>query len=175
MTTPTIAGVVPAALKGQLSADGSGVNERLIVLGASYVFDPFQFDWSDMSVNTMMGSIDPASLEETSVFTYPFLTIDLLALQDAREIKYSTFSGPAVGIVEVHHSWPDESIIADFGALVNATADAVLSCLNDAKYQDWPDNLLWNGRAEMRPGRLKQGGLGWLKTTQFICPFRLTV
>jgi hypothetical protein len=170
-----ISGVVSAALWGQLSNGTAGLNARLIALAASYTFPGFTIDWSPTSVNFLFGTIDPAALEESSTFTYPFLTIDLLGLQDQREIKFATFSGPVIGVVEVHHSWADEAVIADFGALVNATGDAVLTCLNDANYQGWPPQLLWNGRAEMRPGPLRMGGLGWLKTTRFICPFKLSV
>jgi hypothetical protein len=173
VNTPKIVGVVVAALQAQLADVATGINPRLVVLASSYDFPAFEIDFSATSTNFMLGRIDPAALQETSVFTFPFLTLDVIGAQDQRDIKFSIFSGPIMAMVEVHHSWPDEAIIADFSALVNATADAIFDCLNDI--QLWPGNLLWNGKAEMRPGPLKEGGLNWLKTTQFICPFRFTV
>jgi len=173
MNTPMITGVIEAALKAQLSDAVTGINPRLVILASSYTFDAFAIDFSSNSTNFMFGRIDPSALEETSVFTFPFLTISILGAQDQRDIKFSTFSGPVMAIVEIHHSWAQNAIIADFDSLVNASADAIFSCLNDI--QTWPGNLLWNGKAEMRPGALKFGGLNWLKTTQFICPFRFSV
>lgn len=176
MYAPQISGVVPTALKGQLSDPILGINPRLVILAPLYKIDAPEIDFSDDSSNFLQVRIDPTALGQTGVLQFPFLTIDLLGLQDQREVKYSTFSGPIMGIVEVHHNWPDESAITDFPAEVNAMGDAILSCLNDASFQDWPGNLLWNGRTDMRPGPLKMvDELGWIKTTQFICPFKFTV
>jgi len=175
MATSPIARIVPEALRTQLAAETTGFNARIAALAEGYGVEPFEIDWSETSTNFIFGRIDPGLLEESSVFTYPFLTIDIARLADSRRIKYSVFSGGVVGLVEVHHTWANDSIIADFGALVNLTCDAVMNCLNDQDGQVWPGNLLWNGRTEMAPGPLRMGGQGWLKTTQFFCPFDLTV
>jgi len=181
MNTSKISGVVPAALWAQLSNQTSGVNPRLVALADSqaYKFDAFEIDWSDTSTNFIFGRIDPGLLQESSVFTFPMVTIDIGELADRgtdpRRIKTATFSGLVIGLVEVHHTWESEGVLADFGALVNATGDAILNCLNDHEVQQWPGNLLWNGRARMVPGPLKMGGQGWLRTTQFLCPFELAV
>jgi hypothetical protein len=175
MPTSPIAQIVPTALRDQLANETTGLNARIAALAEAYGIEPFEIDWTDTSTNFLFGRLDPALLEESSVFTYPFVTIDTARMSDVRRVKFSVFSGPVLGLIEVHHSWQQESVIADFGALVNATADAVMNCLNDQSTQAWPGNLLWNGRAEMLPGPLRMGGQGWLRTTQFICPFDLTV
>ena len=161
------------AIKTQLAANTTGFNARLAAISSTYGITAAQIDWTATSTNFIFGRMAPELFEESSVFTYPLLTIDTIRSQDMRRVKFSTFSGSVAAVIDVHHSWPDESVIADFASVVDATEDAVVACLNDKATQVWPGNLLWNGQVQVQRGPIKMGGYGWVLTLSFLCNFEL--
>ncbi len=170
-----ISKLIRDAIRAQLAADVTGLNDRLAALAELYGVPPYVIDWSDTSTNFIFGRVSPAAFEESSVFTYPLLTIDTVRSQDTRRVKFATFAGPVVATIDVHHSWPDQSVLADFASLVDLTEDGVISCLNDQDSQSWPGNLLWNGQVTLQRGAIAMGGMGWIQSVQFICQFELIV
>lgn len=176
-----ISKVVRDAVKTQLSATDSGINDRIAALTAAYtvsfstILDPYTIDWSGEAGNFIFGRIDPQNVEASSVFSYPLLTIDTVRAQNANRIKYATFAGPVVATIDVHHSWPEQSVLADFASQVDLTEEAVIACLNDQNNQLWPGNLLWNGIVSTQRGPIVMGGYGWLQSIQFVCQFELIV
>lgn len=164
------------AVKAQLSDPQAGLNYRLSALAGGYGMDAaYEIDWSGTSQNFIFGRVAPEQFEETSAFSYPLLTIDTVRTQDTRRIKFATFAGPVVATIDVHHSWIEESVLADFASMVDLTEDAVISCMNDQSGQNWPGNLLWNGSIATQRGPIKMGGMGWLQSVQFVCNFELVV
>lgn len=170
---PQISKYVRDALKAHLSDSNTGFNARLGVIAPDYGIDPWEVDWSDTSTNFIFGQVDPQAFEESSVFTYPLVTIDTVRSQNTNAIKFHTFSGPVIAVIQVHHSWPDESVIADFASFVDATEDAVIACLNDRDQQVWAPNLAWGGQVAAQRGAIRMGGLGWLQSLTITCQFAL--
>jgi hypothetical protein len=170
-----ISKTVRDALKTQLSASGSGLNDRLAALATTYSQTAYVIDWTATSTNFIFGRVAPEKFEESSVFTYPLLTIDTVRSLSTNRIKYGSFSGQVTAMVEVHHSWAQEAVIADFASLVDMTEDATISCLNDKAHQTWTGNLLWNGAVTLMRGPIAMGGYGWLQSISFTCQFDLTV
>jgi len=170
-----ISKLIRDAVKTQLAASTTGLNDRLAALAASYATDPYVIDWSATSPNFIFGRVNPVAFEESSVFIFPLLTIDTVRTQDTRRIKFATFAGPVVVTIDVHHSWPQESVLGDFASLVDLTEDAVISTLNDQNHQVWPGNVLWNGQITLQRGAIAMGGYGWLQSLQFICNFEVVV
>lgn len=172
---PQISKLVRDALKGQLSAEETGFNARLAALWRSYGLPPEDLpviDWTSESANFLFGRVNPAGIERSSVFAYPLVTIDTLRSQNTNRVKFATFAGPVQAVIDVHHSWPDSSVIADFASYVDATEDAIIAALNDQAAL-WPGNLLWNGNVGMQRGAVLMGGYGWLQTASFFCQFDL--
>jgi hypothetical protein len=161
------------ALKAQLSAVGTGFNDRLAAIATTYGIGAWTVDWSAESTNFLFGRVNPQAIEESSVLTYPLLTIDTLRSQHTNRVKFATFAGPVQAIVEVHHSWQQESVLADFASWVDATEDAMVAALNDQSAQFWPGNLLWAGQVALQRGPIAMGGYGWLQTAVFACNFEL--
>lgn len=163
------------ALRAQLSAAGSGLNDRLTALAPAYGVDAYQIGFGAASANFIFGRVSPDKFEESSAFTYPLLTIDTARSQNTNLVKFATFSGPVIATIDVHHSWPDESVLGDFASLVDLTEDAIYSCLNDKNRQSWPGNLLLNGNVSAARGPIVMAGMGWLQSIQFQCQFQLSV
>jgi hypothetical protein len=170
-----ISKLIRDAIKTQLSAAGTGLNDRIAALAASYGVAPYAIDWTANSTNFIFGRVSSAAFEESSVFTYPLLTIDTVRTQHTNRVKFATFAGPVIATVDVHHSWADESVLADFASLVDLTEDAVIAALNDMNHQSWPGNLLWNGQVGLQRGGIAMGGYGWIQSAQFILQFELIV
>jgi hypothetical protein len=170
-----IAKLVRDSLMTHLSAAGTGLNDRVAALAAAYAQNAYAIDWSSTSTNFLFGRVSPTAIEQSSVLTFPLLTIDTVRSQDMRRIKFSTFSGPVMATIDVHHSWPDESVIADFASLVDMTEDAIIDCLNDQNSQAWPGGVLWNGRVTSQRSPIITGSLGWIQSVQLLCPFEVTV
>ena len=139
---PQISKFVRDALKAQLSASTTGFNDRLQNLAGTYGIDPWAVDWSSDSTNFLFGRINPALIEESSVLTYPLVTIDVLRSQNTNRVKFATFAGPVQAVIDIHHSWAEESVLQDFASFVDATEDAMVAALNDQDAQSWPGNLL---------------------------------
>ena len=170
---PQISKYVRDALKAQLSLGTTGFNDRLAAIAQTYGIDPWAVDWSADSTNFLFGRINPAQIEASSVLTYPLVTIDTVRSQNTNRVKFATFAGPIVVVIDVHHSWADESVIADFASFLDATEDAMIASLNDQDAQSWPGNLLWNGQVATQRGPIVMAGLGWLQSLSFICNFEL--
>lgn len=170
-----ISKIVREAVQGQLSMPVSGINARLAAIAEGYGLDPYVIDWTNESSNFIYGRVTPQAFEASSVFTYPLLTIDTVRSQDTRRIKFATFAGPVIVTIDVHHSWIDSAVLADFASTVDMTEDAIVSCMNDQEVQTWPGNLLWNGQITLQRGQIMMGGNGWLQSAQFICNFELVV
>jgi hypothetical protein len=163
------------ALKAQLSAGTTGFNDRLAAIAATYEIEPWTVDWTRDSTNFIFGRVSPQAFEESSVFTYPLVTIDTMRAQNTNRVKFATFAGQVVAVIDVHHSWPEGSVLADFASLVDATEDAIIATLNDQDTQVWPPGVLWAGRVSVERGRIAMGGLGWIQTATFVCTFELQV
>ena len=178
---PQISKAIRSAILIQLqgtTGNANGVNDRIAALATAYGIPPYPnplFDWTDNSVSFFFGQIDPAALEESSPFTYPLLTIDCPRSQNTNRVKFATFAGPVVAVIDVHHSWEEDSAIHDFASFVDATEDAVIGCLNNQSVQTWPGNLLWNGQVMASRGPIRAGGQGWLQSLRFTCNFELVV
>jgi len=167
------------AILAQLSAPGSGINDRMLLLAANYGQDAYAIDWSDASPNFLFGRIDPDSIEESSVLTYPLVTIDTGAAVGQDIIYDSTFSGSVMALIDIHHSWPNESVLSDFASLVDMTEDAVISCLHDPNQQNiWSsfgNLLLAKGGITSQRGRITFGGENWRQSLRISCRMELTV
>jgi hypothetical protein len=176
-----ISKTVRDAVKAQLSATDTGLNDRLAALAAAYAVSfsdsvaPYTIDWSTTSGNFLFGRVNPAAIESSSVFSYPLLTIDTVRAANTNRVKFATFAGPVVATIDVHHSWPEQSVLADFASQVDLTEEAIVSCLNDQDSQAWPGNLLWNGIVSAQRGPIVMGGYGWMQSLQFVCQFELIV
>lgn len=161
------------AIKGKLSDPRTGFNPRLAAIAEDYGIEPWAVDWSNTSSNFLFGRIAPQPVEESSVLTYPLTTIDVVRAQDTRRVLFATFAGTVTAVIDVHHSWPDQSVIADFASMVDATEDAMVSVLNNVEDQDWPQGMLWAGKVTVQRNPIIAGGYGWLQTETFICQFEL--
>ena len=173
-----ISRAVRLAVKTQLQGttiNNNGINDRLVALATAYGITAYAIDWSTTSQNFIFGQIDPVQFEESSPFTYPLLTIDCLRSQNTNRIKLGLghFSGMVTASIDVHHSWYDNAVLADFSSDVDATEDAVISCLNDPTYQTWPGNMLWTGNVALARGPIRMGGYNWLQSIRFTCTFEL--
>lgn len=164
---------VRQAIKDKLAAPRTGFNARLSAIADDYGIEPWEVDWSNTSSNFLFGRIAPQPVEESSVLTYPLTTIDVVRAQDTRRVLFATFAGLVTAAIDVHHSWPDQSVIADFASLVDATEDAMISVLNDTEDQTWPDGILWGGKVTVQRNSVIAGGYGWLQTETFLCAFEL--
>jgi hypothetical protein len=175
-----ISKIIRNALKTQIADAAAGVNARLAALAGSYPDAvPYVIDWSSTSLNFIWGTLDPDKFEETSVFTYPLVTIDTLTAQDQGLIFSATFAGKVVGVIDIHHSWPNESVVADFSDQLDMSEDAFLSCIKDTSRQQWGggvNNLLLM-KSGVNSGRTKVtfGGQNWRQSLRIVCPFELAV
>lgn len=172
---PSISKAIRNALKTQLAAPTTGFNDRLAALAASYSIEPWAIDFTDTSTNFIFGRVSPQAFEESSPFSYPLVTIDTIRSAHTNRVKFATFAGPVTAVIDVHHSWIQDAVLADFASYVDATEDAMIGALNDQEAQSWPGNLLWNGNVAMQRGPLQMGGQGWLQSAQFVCNFELIV
>jgi len=174
-----ISKTVRNALLAQLSAPGSGINDRMLLLAGPYGQTAYSIDWSAESTNFLFGQIDPDSVEGSSVLTYPLVTIDTANAIGQDLIYNSTFSGSVLGLIDVHHSWPDESVLSDFASLVDMTEDAVISCLHDPNQQNiWSTygNLqLAKGGIVSQRGKIQFGGENWRQSLRISCRMELTI
>lgn len=170
---PQISKFVRDALKAQLSAGGTGFNDRLQALAGAYEIEPWTVDWTADSTNFLFGLISPEKIEGSGVLTYPLVTIDTVRSQNTNRVKFATFAGPVTAVIDVHHSWSEESALQDFASFVDATEDAMVAALNDQDAQTWPGNLLWNGQVAAQRGQIVMGGMNWLQSLRFICNFEL--
>jgi len=171
---PQISKYVRDAVKAQLAADTTGLNDRLAALWTSYSLDSgdlWKVDWSAESANFLFGRPAITAIEASSVMTFPFVAIDAIRAQNTNRVKFATFAGPVQVAIEVHHSWPQSAVINDFASYVDATEDAMISALNDQNAQFWPPNLLWNGNVAVQRGPLAFGARNWLQTVSFLCQF----
>lgn len=171
---PQISKYVRDAVRTQLSVDVTGFNARLALLVASYGIEKWEIDWSPDSVNFLFGRVNPALIEASSVLSYPLTTIDTVRAQHTNRVKFATFSGTIQTLIEVHHSWPQSAVLADFASWLDATEDAMISTVNDQN-GIWPRNLEWNGQVAAQRGPIIQAGYGWLQTLSFFCQFTLSV
>lgn len=173
---PQISKYTRDAVKAQLAAETTGLNDRLAALWPTYGIareDLWKVDWSAESTNFLFGRLNPAAIEQSSVLTYPLVTIDTVRSQHTNRVKFATFSGGVQAVIDVHHSWSQASVLADFASFVDATEDAVISALNDQNAQYWPGNLGWNGQVACQRGQLVMAGENWLQTASFLCNFEL--
>lgn len=172
-----ISRLIRTALLAQFSAANSGFNDRLMALAPNYPgVEPYQIDWSGTSFNFMFGAVDPDAIEASSTLTFPFLSIDTVNAQDTGTVFASTFSGRVVAVIDVHHSWPNESVLADFSSLVDLTEEAIITCIQDPENQVWNGNLgrVKGGMASSR-GRVTFGSENWRQSLRVTVPFNLTV
>jgi hypothetical protein len=88
-------------------------------------------------------------------------------------VKFATFAGPVQAAIDVHHSWPQEAVLADFASCVDATEDAMIACLNDQNTQLWPSGVLWNGQVTCVRSPIAMGAANWIQTATFLCQFEL--
>ncbi len=161
------------AIKDKLSDGRAGFNPRIQEIAESYGIEPWSIDWSCTSTNFLFGRIAPQAIEESSVLTYPLMTIDVARAQDTRRVLFATFAGVVTAVIDVHHSWPEASVLADFASVVDATEDAMVAVLNSVEDQGWPEGLLWGGKVSVQRNPIIAGGYGWLQTATFLCQFEL--
>lgn len=172
-----ISATIRNALKGQLSDATTGMNARIAALAASYGVDTFEVDFSDDSVNFLMSAVDIDSVEESSVFTYPLMTIDTIGAQDLGLIFSASFSGRIQGVIDVHHTWPDESVLSEFSAPVDLTEEAIIKCLKDPQTQNWSvfgNLLLMKGGVSSTRTKPKFAGENWRVSQRVTAIFELS-
>lgn len=175
---PNISKYVREAVRTQLADATVGYNARLESVAESYGIEDVKdkrINFAKDSTNFLFGRISPDALEQSSVLTYPLMTIASVRCQNTNRVKFATFSGGVQVVIEVHHSWPDSAVIGDFDSEVDATEDVVIACLNAQNAQAWPPNLGWNGQVAATRSGIRMGGYGWLMTIQFLCTFELNV
>src|SRR5436309_1302861 len=118
---PQISKLVRDTLKTQLSAGITGFNDRLQGIAGEYGVEPWQVDWSDESTNFLFGRVSIQAVAQSSILTFPLVTIDTVRSANTNRVKFTTFAGPVAVVIDVHHSWPQESVLADFASYVDAT------------------------------------------------------
>src|SRR5579862_2099312 len=126
---------VRQAIVAQLSPSATGFNDRLASVAGTYGIDAYTIDWTSESQNFIYGRIAPQLLDESSPLTYPLVTIDTVRSQNTNRVKFALFAGPVTALIEVHHSWTQDSALQDFSDLVDATEDAMIAALNDQEHQ----------------------------------------
>jgi hypothetical protein len=177
------------ALFNRISDQTLGFNATYAAVQPGYLdffsgdpVDPIVIDFSAGSVNFNFGRVPPDLIEETSAFTYPFLTISAERIQPwgtGNRVHYQQFSGAIQGFVEVHVSWEQEEV-RDFETLPDAVIDAMFQCVQ-APSMSQPNvanswntlNFRYDLSAQKTP--VLALGQGWRRTILFACSFEAMI
>jgi len=167
---PQISKVAVDALLARLSDPDTGFNANLLAVAATYGITPWTVDWDpDSSVNFSVGQIWPDQVEESAAFTYPYTTIDSPASLDDSRVVSAVFAGTIALVIEVHISYPGESLPRALTPLAQAIEDAMFQTINDlAMIGTYMSALLtYNGRWSLQKSIITFAGGNWRRTLRF--------
>jgi hypothetical protein len=166
---PQISLVALNALQARLSDSVTGFNANLTAVANTYGVDAFTVDWSNTSSNFMIGQIDPNLLEQSSSFTYPFVTIDTATVTDDGRVVSAVFAGTIALIVEVHIAQETEDFPRLLVPLGQAVEDAFFATVNNqSQLGTYMSALLtYNGKWTLQKSSIQMSGNNWRRTLRF--------
>jgi hypothetical protein len=167
---PKISKVAIGALLTRLSDPATGFNRNLELVADSYGIKPWAVDWDpDASVNFMIGQVLPDLIEESSSFTYPYITIDTAGALDDSRVVSAVFAGTIPLIVDVHLSLVGEDFPRALNPLAQAVEDAMFQTLNSLEdigvYMT--AGLTYNGRWSLQKSSIQFAGQNWRRSLRF--------
>ena len=170
-----ISKLIRDAIKSQAADPIFGFNPRFASVASAYGVDSFTIDFGPKSFNFIFGQVPPDLIEQSSVLTYPLMTIDTLTVRDTDLGRPATFAGQLDALIQLHVTWEESQAVPDFSSLPDACEDAVFAMMNDPAHMFRTNNVAYAGRMDMTRSPVIMAGENWRRTLSFVPHFTLLV
>jgi len=174
------------ALLALFSDNGAGFNQTYASALNNHPGAPaMTIDFANSKSKTLfLGDVDPESVEQTGIFTYPLLTMFSIAGASnvGRNVqKFQRYSGLVKVGARFFLSgliYKNATLMHDFEAWPDAVEDAVYQ-ISQNPYAPWPSNstysVLYNGECAFERKFPVEGGSGWLQVLTFKWTFEVVI
>lgn len=169
MSVTQITKAVRDAIYSRLSNPVNGFNPLISTKCSQYGISPYSIDFSTMSKNFFFGQIDAEALEQSGIFSYPFISVyGLEAIcQEGDAQKFSKFSGQVRVLMDVWLSWKSMRGLQDYEVHGDAVEEVVIDVMNRENNQNFLKPLVYNGNVAVRRYPLRLAGENWRQRINF--------